>query len=189
METITLEKGNKVDLSKDAPGLKVACLGLGWDVNERTSTAFDLDSSVFMLGENGKLPDSKNFVYFKNLTSPCGSVQHSGDNLTGEGDGDDETGTVNLDKVPENIKELQIIVNIYNAANRRQNFGQVKNAFVRLYNGETKEEILRYDLSEDFSIETAVMFGRLYRHNGTWKFEANGTGERNGLDAYVTRYQ
>ncbi len=186
---ISLEKGNKVDLSKEAPGLKNAAIGLGWDVNAAGGAAFDLDASVFMLNAQGKLAKAENFVYFKNLKSPCGSIEHSGDNLTGVGDGDDETVFVQLEKVPQDVNELHVIVNIYDAANRKQNFGQVKNAFIRIYDKDTQKEILRYDLSEDFSSQTAVVFGRLYRHQGAWKFEAVGTGENAGLDVYVKRYQ
>lgn len=187
-KSISLTKGNKVDLTKDAPGLQNAVLGLGWDTNQSGGAAFDLDASVFMLNAAGKLSNDKNFVYFRNLKSPCGSVEHSGDNLTGVGDGDDESVYVDLQKVPADVNELHFIVNIYDAAARRQNFGQVKNAFIRIYDKNTSAEILRYDLSEDFSSQTAVLFGRLYRHNGAWKFEATGTGEISGLDAYVARY-
>ncbi len=187
--TISLTKGVKVDLSKEAPGLKHAILGLGWDTKEGSAPDFDLDASVFMLNASGKLTDQKNFIYFKNLTSPCGSVIHSGDNLTGAGEGDDETVSVELDKVPADVNELAFIVNIYEAKMRNQNFGQVKNAFIRISDKTTGQEILRYDLSEDFSAHTAVLFGRLYRHNGAWKFEASGVGETSGLDAFVQHYQ
>lgn len=187
-KTISLTKGNKVDLSKDAPGLQNAVLGLGWDTNQAGGAAFDLDASVFMLNAAGKLPAQGNFVYFKNLKSPGNSVEHSGDNLTGVGDGDDESVFVDLSKVPADVNELHFVVNIYDAVARKQNFGQVKNAFIRMYDKESKVEILRYDLSEDFNAHTAVLFGRLYRHNGAWKFEATGTGEIAGLDAYLSRY-
>ena len=187
-KSISLTKGSKVDLTKDAPGLKNAVLGLGWDVNQSGGAAFDLDASVFMLNGSQKLPSAANFIYFKNLKSPCGSVEHSGDNLTGLGDGDDESVFVELDKVPADVSEMLFVVNIYDAAARKQNFGQVKNAFIRIYDKDTKAEILRYDLSEDFSSHTAVVFGRLYRHNDSWKFEATGTGETAGLDAYLARY-
>lgn len=188
-KSISLTKGAKVDLSKDAPGMQNAVLGLGWDTNQAGGAAFDLDASVFMLNSAGKLPAQGNFVYFKNLKSPCESVEHSGDNLTGVGDGDDESVFVDLSKVPADINELHFIVNIYDAAARKQNFGQVKNAFIRIYDKDTKAEVLRYDLSEDFSAQTAVLFGRLYRHNEVWKFEASGTGENAGLDTYLNRYQ
>lgn len=188
--TISLEKGNKLNLTKDAPGLKNAAIGLGWDVNEEPGKpAFDLDASVFMLNAQGKLSKEKNFVFFHNLSSPCGSVQHSGDNLTGVGDGDDETINVDLAKVPEDVNELHFIVNIYQAAQRNQNFGQVKKAFIRIYDKDTKAEILKYDLSEDQSSQTAMLMGRLYRHNTEWKFEATGTGEKAGLDTYLARYR
>lgn len=187
--TISLEKGQKIDLSKEAPSLKKASIGLGWDVSGANAPAFDLDASVFMLDKNGKLLNEKNFVFFNNLKSPCGSVTHKGDNLTGAGDGDDEVIEVDLEKVPEDVDSINVIVNIYQADARKQNFGQVKNAFARIFDTETKTEVLKYDLSEDFSSETVVMFGRLYRHNGAWKFEAAGTGEKADLDTYVNRYK
>ena len=190
IKSISLTKGAKVDLGKEAPGLQNAVLGLGWDTNQSGGAAFDLDASVFMLNKDGKLGagNEKRFVYFKNLESPCKSVVHSGDNLTGEGDGDDEVVNVDLNLLPTDVEELQLIVNIYDAVNRKQNFGQVKNAFIRLFDPITKNEILRYDLSEDFSTETAVVFGRLYRHNGVVKFEATGTGEKAGLDTYLAKF-
>ncbi len=191
METasISLTKGEKVNLSKDHASLVRASIGCGWDVNASNGAAFDLDASVFMLNAAGKLAIQENFVFFNNLKSPCGSVTHTGDNLTGAGDGDDETINVDLSKVPTDVNEIQIIVNIYQGEQRKQNFGQVKNAFIRIYDTDTKAEILKYDLGEDFSAETAVVFGRLYRHNGEWKFEATGTGEHAGLDTYVARYK
>jgi len=192
METgtsISLVKGQKIDLSKDAPSLTKASLGLGWDTNSSGGAAFDLDASAFMLGANGKITNEKDFVYFKNLLSGCQSVKHTGDNLTGAGDGDDEVINVELDKVPAAIEQIVFVVNIYQAAERGQNFGQVKNAFIRLFDTNTKQEVLKYDLSEDFSTATGVLFGRLYRHNGVWKFEASGVGENGGLQAFLTKYQ
>lgn len=186
---ISLTKGEKIDLTKEAPGLVQASLGLGWDVNSSGGNAFDLDASAFMLGANGKLISDKGFVFFHNLKSPCGSVVHSGDNLTGQGDGDDETISVDLSKVPAEAEQILFVVNIYQADTRSQNFGQVKNAFIRLYDAVTKEQVLKYDLSEDFSSVTAVQFGRLYRHNGAWKFEATGAGEKAGLQAYLDKYK
>ncbi len=189
METaLVLTKGEKVDLSKAAPGLTKAALGLGWDVSG-TSSAYDLDASAILLGVDGKMRTDNDLVYFRHLKSEDGSIQHTGDNLTGEGDGDDETINVDLDKVPADVDQVLLVVNIYEAVNRRQNFGQVKNAFIRLYNRETKEQILKYDLSEDFSSNTDVTFGRLYRHNGAWKFEATGTGHTGGLQAYLASYK
>jgi tellurium resistance protein TerD len=189
METsISLEKGGKVDLTKEAPSLKNAALGLGWDVSGSSST-FDLDASAFLLNANGKMRNDKNFVYFRNLISGDGSVTHTGDNLTGVGDGDDETIKAALDKIPADVEQVVFVVNIYQAAQKRQNFGQVKNAFIRLYDADTKQEILKYDLSEDFSTATAVQFGRIYRHNGSWKFEASGLGEVGGLDTYLAKFK
>ncbi len=188
--TISLEKGGKVDLTKEAPGLTKAALGLGWDTNSSGSgPAFDLDASAFMLGANGKIRNEKDFVYFKNLKSACGSVLHTGDNLTGAGDGDDETIHAQLDQIPADVEQVVFVVNIYDAENRRQNFGQVKNAFIRLYDANTNQEILKYDLSEDFSSATGVQFGRIYRHNGSWKFEATGLGEAGGLKAFLSKFQ
>lgn len=185
---LSLVKGEKVNLSKDHASLVRASIGLGWDVNQ-SGGAFDLDASVFLLNKDAKLSNEKNFVFFNNLNSSCGSVSHTGDNLTGAGDGDDETINVDLSKVPEDVNEIHVIANIYQGEVRKQNFGQVKNAFVRIYNTDTKAEILKYDLGEDFSSETAVVFGRLYRHNGEWKFEATGTGEKAGLDVYLAKYK
>ncbi len=191
METansISLVKGEKIDLTKSAPGLTAASLGLGWDLGTG-GPAFDLDASAFMLDKNSKLLNEKNFVFFHNLKSPCGSVVHTGDNLTGAGDGDDETINVDLAKVPADVEQIVFIVNIYDSVARKQNFGQVKNAFIRMYDTNTKAEVLKYDLSEDFSSATAVLFGRLYRKDGGWKFEATGAGENGGLQTFVDRYK
>ena len=163
---INLSKGQKVDLTKGNPGLKNVMVGLGWDVNAFDSGAdFDLDAAAFMLGSNGKCPTEKEFVFYGNLTHPSGSVQHMGDNLTGEGDGDDEQIKIDLTKVPTDVTKIAFTATIYEPEQRRQNFGQVNNAFIRIYNEETGEEMLRYDLGEDFSIETAVVFGELYKNN------------------------
>lgn len=187
--SINLVKGQKVDLTKDAPSLKKASLGLGWDVNASAGAAFDLDASCFLLGANGKIANEKNFVFFRNLESSCKSVKHTGDNLTGAGDGDDETINVDLQAVPAEVEQIVFVVNIYEADSRRQNFGQVQKSFIRMYDTETKQEILKYDLNEDYSTATGVLFGRLYRHNGAWKFEASGAGENGGLKAFVAKYQ
>lgn len=186
--TVSLVKGEKVNLSKDHSSLVKASIGCGWDVNQ-SGGAFDLDVSVFMLNASGKLAVKEDFVFFNNLKSPCGSVIHKGDNLTGAGDGDDEVIDVDFSKVPAEVNEIIIVANIYQGEARKQNFGQVKNAFCRVFNTETGVQIFKYDLGEDFSAETAVVFGRLYRHNGEWKFEATGTGEKAGLDTYVARYK
>ena len=172
---VSLQKGQKVSLTKGNPGLKKVVVGLGWDVNAfDTGGAFDLDAAAFMLADNGRTTGSQDFVFYGNLTHPSGSVQHMGDNLTGEGDGDDEQIRVDLSLVPANITKIAFTVTIYDAEVRRQNFGQVNNAFIRIYNEETGEELLRYDLGEDFSIETAAVFGELYKSGDEWKFNAIG---------------
>lgn len=181
---INLQKGQRENLK--APKFTI---GLGWDTNSSASGAdFDLDASVFMLGEDKKLVTDDYFVFYNNLTSPDGALQHTGDNLTGEGEGDDEAINVDLSIVNPQVSELCIVVTIHEANNRRQNFGQVKNSFVRIV-GADGVEIMKYELEEDFSIETAVEFGRIYRRNGEWKFEAVGVGMRGGLQDYVNKYQ
>lgn len=181
---INLEKGQRV-----AVELPHFTIGLGWDTNQAsTGTDFDLDASAFMLGENGKIPADEFFVFYNNLQSPDGAVEHTGDNLTGEGEGDDESIRVDLSKIDPRINEITFVVTIHKADERRQNFGQVRNAFIRICNTDSGEEILRYDLDEDFSIETAVEFGRLYKRGGQWKFEAIGTGQKAGLAQYLTKY-
>ena len=186
---INLSKGQKVDLTKGNPGLKKIMVGLGWDVNIYDSgAAFDLDAAAFMLGENGKCPTEKEFVFYGNLTHASESVQHMGDNLTGEGEGDDEQIKVDLSSVPENLTRIAFTATIYEPEQRRQNFGQVNNAFIRIYNEVTGEELLKYDLGEDFSIETAVVFGELYKNNGEWKFNAIGSGYQGGLGALCANY-
>lgn len=164
-------------------------IGLGWDTNQsNTGCDFDLDASAFILGSNGKILADEYFVFYNNLTSPDGSVEHTGDNLTGEGEGDDESINIDLSKIDPRAEEIIFVVTIHQAAERRQNFGQVRNAFIRIYDTTSGEEILRYDLDEDFSIETAVEFGRLYKRNGEWKFEAIGSGMKGGLAEYLTKY-
>ncbi len=186
---INLSKGQKVDLTKGNPGLKKIMVGLGWDVNAfDTGSAFDLDAAAFMVEENGICPTEKEFVFYGNLQHPSESVQHMGDNLTGEGDGDDEQILVDLEKVPANISKIAFTVTIYDADARRQNFGQVSNAFIRIVDDATGQELIRYDLAEDFSIETAVVVGELYRHNGEWKFNAIGSGFQGGLAALCGHY-
>ncbi len=185
---VSLSKGQNVSLSKTDPSLKHILIGLGWDARSSDGQDFDLDASVFMTADNGKVPSDDYFVFYNQLKSPCGSVQHTGDNLTGDGDGDDESVIVELEKVPANIKSLFITVTIHDAETRRQNFGQVSNAFVRLVNHETGQEVLRFDLSEDYSTETAMVFGEVYRHNGDWKFRAIGQGYAGGLLALCNQY-
>lgn len=186
---INLSKGQKVDLTKGNPGLKSIMVGLGWDVNAFDSGAdFDLDASVFMLGENGKCPTDKEFIFYGNLKHTSESVEHMGDNLTGGGDGDDEQVMVDLSKVPSNISRIAFTVTIYDAETRRQNFGQVSNAFIRIVDQSNNTEIIRYDLGEDFSIETAVVVGELYRNGNEWKFNAIGSGFQGGLAALCGHY-
>lgn len=182
---INLEKGQRVNVE-----LQKFTIGLGWDTNSSsTGVDFDLDASAFILGENKKLLSDENFVFYNNLKSPDGSVEHTGDNLTGEGEGDDESIRIDLSKITPNAYEICFVVTIHKADERRQNFGQVHNSFIRIYNTDTNEEIMKYELEEDFSIETAVEFGRLYRRNGQWKFEAIGVGMKGGLQDYVNKYQ
>ena len=186
---ISLTKGQKVDLTKNNPGLKNVLVGLGWDINRFDSGSdFDLDASAFLVQENGKVSGDQDFIFYSNLEHPSGAVKHLGDNLTGVGDGDDEQIVIDLSLVPENIQKIAFTVTIYDAEARRQNFGQVSNAFIRIYNKANGEELLRYDLGEDFSIETAAVFGELYRHNGEWKFNAIGSGYQGGLAALCENY-
>jgi tellurium resistance protein TerD len=186
---INLSKGERINLSKEAPSLKKVGVGLGWDTNNTdTGVDFDLDASVFMLGANGKIPSEKSFIFYNNLTSPDGAVKHTGDNLTGQGDGDDETILVELAKVDSAIHELVFVVTIHEAEKRRQNFGQVRNAFIRLYDQDTNKEVAKYELDEDFSKETAIEFGKLYKKDGQWRFQAVGQGYNSGLQGFVDTY-
>lgn len=186
---INLSKGQKVDLTKGNPGLKNIMVGLGWDVNAFDSGAdFDLDAAAFMLGTNGKCLTDKEFVFYGNLSHPSGAVNHMGDNLTGEGEGDDEQIQVDLSKVPANIEKIAFTVTIYDSETRNQNFGQVSNAFIRLVDETNGAELIRYDLGEDFSIETAVVVGELYRNGAEWKFNAIGSGFQGGLAALCAHY-
>lgn len=186
---INLSKGQKVDLTKGNPGLKNIMVGLGWDVNAFDSGAdFDLDAAAFMIGDNGKCPTEKEFIFYGNLEHSSGAIKHMGDNLTGEGEGDDEQIEVDLTKIPANVSKVAFTCTIYEAETRRQNFGQVSNAFIRIYNEENGEELVRYDLGEDFSIETAVVFGELYKNGNEWKFNAIGCGYQGGLAALCANY-
>lgn len=181
---ISLKKGQKVDLTKTNPGLKEVLVGLGWDTNRYDGGKdFDLDASVFLLGASGKVASDDDFVFYGNLKHKSGGVEHLGDNLTGAGEGDDEQIKVFLDKIPDDVQKIDFTVTIYEADERKQSFGQVENAFIRVVNAATNEEIIRYDLGEDFSIETAVVVGELYRHGGEWKFNAIGSGFEGGLGA------
>ena len=182
---INLQKGQRENI--DAPKFTI---GLGWDTNSSsTGTAFDLDASVFMLNDQKKLIADENFVFYNNLVSPDGAVEHTGDNLTGDGDGDDEQIKVDLTKADSRVQEICVVVTIHEADVRRQNFGQVRNSFVRIFDAVTNEVLLKYELEEDFSIETAVEFGRIYKREGKWKFEAVGVGMKGGLQDYLNKYQ
>ncbi|SOD63690.1 tellurium resistance protein TerD [Streptomyces zhaozhouensis] len=178
---VTLSKGGNVSLTKEAPGLTAVIVGLGWDVRTTTGTDYDLDASALLCGENGKVLSDSHFVFYNNLTSPDGSVEHTGDNLTGEGDGDDEAIKVNLATVPPEVDKVVFPVSIHDADARRQSFGQVQNAFIRVVNQADGAEIARYDLSEDAATETAMIFGELYRRGSEWKFRAVGQGYASGL--------
>lgn len=185
---ISLSKGGNVSLSKEAPGLKKAVLGLGWDARATDGQDFDLDASVFLLGSNGKVRNDQDFIFYNNPKSTDGSVEHMGDNRTGAGEGDDETIKVNLASVPPDVEKIAIAVTIHEAETRKQNFGMVSNAFIRLVNEEDGKEVVRYDLGEDFSTETAVIFGELYRHGSDWKFRAVGQGYAGGLGPLARNY-
>jgi tellurium resistance protein TerD len=179
--SVSLNKGGNVSLSKEAPGLAAVNVGLGWDARTTSGTDFDLDASALLVDVNSKILSDQYFIFFNNLTSPDGSVEHTGDNLTGEGEGDDEMIKVNLASVPQEADKIVFAVSIYDAENRSQNFGQVRNAFIRVVNQAGGTEIARYDLSEDASTETAMIFGEVYRNAGEWKFRAVGQGYSNGL--------
>lgn len=182
---INLQKGQRIEI-----GLQKVGVGLGWDPNEGSGFDFDLDASAFMLGSNKKLPQDEFFVFYNNPQSPDGAVESSGDDTTGGNSdgGDDETLTVDIEKVDPRIQEIIFTVTIHEAEKRRQNFGQIRNSYIRVYNANTNEEIARYDLDEDFSIETAVEFGRLYKRGNEWKFEAMGIGYKGGLQYFVDKY-
>lgn len=178
---VSLSKGGNVSLTKEAPGLTAVTIGLGWDVRTTTGTDFDLDASAILTNADGKVTSDQGFVFFNNLKSPDGSVEHTGDNITGEGEGDDEQIKVNLAGVPAEVTKIVFPVSIYDAENRQQSFGQVRNAFIRVVNQADGQELARYDLSEDASTETAMIFGELYRYGGEWKFRAVGQGYASGL--------
>jgi tellurium resistance protein TerD len=178
---VSLSKGGNVSLTKEAPGLTAVTVGLGWDIRTTTGTDFDLDASALLLDATGKVVSDKHFVFFNNLKSPDGSVEHTGDNLTGEGEGDDEAIKVNLAGVPVEVDKVVFPVSIYDGETRQQSFGQVRNAFIRVVNQTGGAEIARYDLTEDASTETAMVFGELYRSGAEWKFRAVGQGYASGL--------
>lgn len=186
---VSLQKGQKVDLTKTNPGLKKVLVGLGWDTNKYDGGFdFDLDTAAFLLTENSKVTNDGDFIFYNNLKHVSGSVTHLGDNLTGQGDGDDEQIKIDLSTVPQNITKIDFTVTINDAEARRQNFGQVSNAFIRVCNEETGAELIRYDLGEDFSIETAVVVAELYRNGSEWKFNAVGSGFQGGLAALCKNF-
>ena len=178
---VSLSKGGNVSLSKEDPGLKKLLIGLGWDARSTDGAEFDLDASMFILKEDGKVRGDQDFIFYNNKKSSDGAVEHLGDNRTGEGEGDDEQITVDLSQVPQEVKKMVIGVTIHEAEGRRQNFGMVSAAFIRMVNSESNNEIARYDLSEDASTEAAMVFGEVYRHNDEWKFRAVGQGFNGGL--------
>lgn len=185
---VSLVKGGNVSLTKEAPTMNIAVVGLGWDARVTDGSEFDLDASVFMVGENGKVLSDQHFIFFNNKVSPCGSVVHQGDNRTGAGDGDDEQIKIDLKKVPADVKKIIFSVTIYDAEARKQNFGMVSNSFMRVVNEDNSAEIARFDLSEDASPETAMIFGELYRNNDEWKFKAVGQGFAGGLSALASQH-
>lgn len=186
---VSLEKGQKVDLTKTHKGLKNIVIGLGWDVNKYdTGEGFDLDASAFILNESDKVRSDSDFIFYNNATGAGGAIQHTGDNTTGEGEGDDEQLKIDLSKLPDDVGKIAFAITIHDSGNRNQTFGQVSNAFVRIVNEADNEELVRYDLGEDFSVETAVVVGELYSHNGEWKFAAVGSGFEGGLNSLCQNF-
>jgi tellurium resistance protein TerD len=185
---VSLSKGGNVSLSKTDPSLVRVRVGLGWDTRSTDGQDFDLDGSAFLLTDAGRVRGDNDFIFYNNLVSVDGSVTHTGDNRTGEGDGDDEALIVELNKVPTDVSKIAFTVTIHDAEMRRQSFGQVSNAFMRIVNEDTSIEVARYDLTEDASTETAMIFGELYRHNGEWKFRAVGQGYTGGLGAMCSQF-
>ena len=186
---ISLQKGQKIDLTKGNPGLTKIVVGLGWDTNKYSGGAdFDLDAAAFLIDKNGRAGGIEDFIFYNNLVGGEGSVVHTGDNLTGDGEGDDEQIKIDLASVPVHVEKIAITVTIHEAIARGQNFGQVSNAFVRVVNEVNEQEVMRYDLGEDFSVETALVVCELYRHQGEWKFNAVGNGFSGGLSALCSNY-
>lgn len=185
---VSLSKGGNVSLSKTVPSLKRILVGLGWESRATTGVDYDLDASAFLVADNGKVRRDEDFIFYSQLVSACGSVEHTGDNRTGAGDGDDEALKIDLEKVPDTIKRIVVSVTIYDAEARKQNFGQVSDAFMRIVNLDNDVEIARFDLTEDYSTETAMIFGEIYRHNGEWKFKAVGQGFAGGLEAMCNQF-
>ena len=185
---ISLNKGGNLSLSKTDPNLTHVLVGLGWDARSTDGVDFDLDASAFLLTESGKVRGESDFIFYNQTRSPEGSVEHTGDNRTGDGDGDDESVKIDLSKVPAEIQKIAITVTIHDGESRGQNFGQVQNAFIRIVNDQSNTEIVRFDLNEDYSTETAMIFGELYRHSGEWKFRAVGQGYTGGLGAMCRQF-
>lgn len=185
---LTLQKGGNLSLSKTDPTLTKILVGLGWDPRATDGTEFDLDASAFLLGANGKVRSDADFIFYNQLKSADGSIEHTGDNRTGAGDGDDEVLKIDLSRVPADIDKVVFTVTIHDADARKQNFGQVGGSFIRVVNEVTNAEIVRYDLAEDASTETAMIFAELYRNNGEWKFRAVGSGYAGGLKALANSY-
>ncbi len=185
---VSLSKGGNISLSKSAPSLKRILVGLGWESRSTTGADYDLDASAFLLGENGKVRRDEDFLFYNQLLSVCGSVEHTGDNRTGVGDGDDEALKIDLEKISDSIKRIVISVTIDDAEAKKQNFGQISDAFMRIVNLDNDIEIVRFDLTEDYSTETAMIFGEIYRHNGEWKFKAVGQGFAGGLGAMCNQF-
>lgn len=183
-----LRKGERVSLTKDNPNLDKIHVGLGWDVNQYGTGDYDLDASVFMLGANDKIQDIRHFVFFNNLQSPEGAIKHTGDNRTGDGDGDDESIKVQLSKVPTSVEKIVFVVTIYDAMARRQNFGQIENAFIRIDDESTGGTLLKYDLTEDYSSASSVIVGEIYRHGAEWKFNAKGEGLKDEIEGVCRKY-
>lgn len=186
---INLSKGQKVDLTKTNPSVKQFLVGLGWNPNTAVGGDFDVDVSAFILGSNGKLLSDSHFVFYNNLKSPNDAVIHNGDNRTGEGDGDDETLTIDFSKLTNGEEKIVFVVTIHEASSKNQNFGQVNGSFIRILDKENNTEIMKYDLNEDYSTETAMVFGELYKKDGEWKFSAVGTGMNGGLEDYLNIYK
>lgn len=186
--SVSLSKGGNVSLSKVDPGMKNILIGLGWDVRATDGQDYDLDASVFLLSDSGKVRSDADFIFYNNLRSTDGAIEHTGDNRTGEGDGDDESVKIHLDKISADVAKMVFVVTIHDAQARKQSFGQVEGAFIRLVNDDTNIEVARYDLTEDASTETAMLFGELYRHNNEWKFRAVGQGYAGGLSSVCAQY-
>lgn len=185
---ISLSKGGNVSLTKEAPGLSSLLIGLGWEARSTDGAAFDLDASAFLLDASGKVRSDADFIFYNQLKSSDGSIEHMGDNLTGDGDGDDEELVIQLNDVPADIEKVAVAVTIHEADSRNQNFGQVSQAYIRCVNKDSNAEIAKYDLSEDASVETAMIFGEIYRHNSEWKFKAVGQGFEGGLGPLAKNY-